>query len=785
MSGGNNRPESSIEVTLDWRHREIRAMPLLLGGLGELGQTLATQFMAMLQLCPNVGGQIQLFDPVSKSVDEAPDSLSRWLQETSAQAQPVELEVALLLAGWQFGAVHTDVIGQLDRSLAAAAYIKPVLTLIVLLPSPEEQSIHAQASDALPAIERLLASLIAPGRVLVFRSAAPAPQADNSELMETLFRALIDAEIVGLLHDHTRQPGGRSTTNTPPVYGTLTVQRLCSRQTALLEHLEARFQQDLFWRGLMNLNRLSAAERKTLQSRAQGFLQECAASFTEQYHRFPEVVANLPGAAPAPAEAQQIQELFEAEFATAAQQIKARLSSYFATLEQQLQEEFATVLEDNPAGLAGGRYYLEALTTGLQDLREDFCHKPLQTGATAYYEARLEKLIGSFRLPVTGAGQQPATTVRTRVASLRTAVSQSTAVDHIPARFLPSSWDQIETYLQQKAPSVAEAQGLLSSSCALFLAKILPVAEQLPAIQRRRQEISRESVTSVPSPVSWIRRLLPRARSDRKQQTLQGSLKALEQEQTQFQGVYANLHRFYLGLVSELLWPQIVRVLIVEGFSRHLHSLTLEFTAFWAGAGAACTERLRDADDRLEGADPTTIPIVGRAQLDKLYAATIGATEWPEYAAQVLLFQPGALTPSSASTTTLRDQFQNGSASLLKRLTEFTAIRFASLSTRDVLELLELDGIGPAREVLRQTLSRAQAQQPNLAPPTAIRRINLLRGTPRILLELEHRYGDLFGPDTYYLEYDEPQVIDLTVVTIGASVALPEITAAAEAGPST
>ncbi len=785
MSDGNHRPESRVEVPLDWRQREIRAMPLLLGGLGEIGRFMVERFMTMLQLCPNVGHHIQLFQPLPAPAEEAPDPLGRWSQEASAQGRPIEVEVALLLAGWQFAATYADAIDRIDHLLAATTHIKPVLTLIVLLPPPGDQAVHAHACNALPAIERLMASLTVPGRVLVFPATAPAQQTDTGELMEALFRALIDAEITELLHDHIRQPGGRLTAETPPGYGTLAVQRLCSHQTALLEHLEARFQQDLFWRGLMNLNRLSATERKTLQARAQQFLGDCAAGFAEQYHHFPEVVANLPATAPTPAEAQQIQALFEAEFTAAAQQIKARLSPYFATLEQQLYEEFATVLDDNPAGLAGGRYYLEALTIGLQNIREEFCRKPLQTGVTSYYEARLEKLIAFFRLPVNSAGQQPTTTVRTLVASLHTAVSQSTAVDHIPARFLASSWDQLEVYLQQEAPGAADAQGLLSNTCALFLAKVLPVAEQLQALQRRRQETLREPVTSTSSPTSWIERLLPRARSNRKQQDLQGRLNVLEQGQAQFQGIYANLYRFYLGLVSELLWPQVVRVLIVEGFSHCLHALTLEFTAFWAGVGAACTERLRDADYPVEGTDPTTVPIVSRVQLDKLYAVTVGATEWPEYAAKALLFQPGALAPSAAPTATLWEHFQAGPARLLQRLAEFTAIRFMLLSTRDALELLELDGTEPARDLLRQALGRTRSRQPNLAPPAAIRRINLLRGTPRILSELENRYGDLFGPDTYYLEYDEPQVIDLTVVTIGASVALPEVAAAAEVGPST
>ncbi|HYQ91170.1 MAG TPA: hypothetical protein VES89_03610, partial [Candidatus Competibacteraceae bacterium] len=698
-------------------------MPLLLGGLGEIGRIVAERFLAMLQPCPNVGNHIQLFQPLPTPAEEAPDPLGRWSQEASTQGQPIEVEVAMLLAGWQFAEVYADAIERIDRSLTAAAPIKPVLTLIVLLPPPEDQVAHAHACNALPAIERLIASLTIPGRILVFPATASAQQTDTVELMEALFRALIDAEITELLHDHIRQPGGRPMAETAPGYGTLTVQRLCSHQTALLEHLEARFQQDLFWRGLMNLNRLSAAERKTLQARAQQFLRDCAAGFEEQYHHFPEVVANLPATAPDPAEVQQIQDRFEAEFTTAAQQIEARLNLYFAALEQQLREEFAAVLDDNSAGLAGGRYYLEALTTGLQNIREEFCRKPLQTGVTSYYEARLEKLIASFRLPVKGAGQQPTTTVRTLVASLHTAVSQSTAVDHIPARFLASSWDQLEAYLQQEAPNVGDAQGMLSSSCALFLAKVLPLAEQLQALQRRRQETLREPVTSTSSSISWIRWLLPGTRSDSKPQNLRDSLNVLEQGQTQFQGIYANLYRFYLGLVSELLWPQIVRVLIVEGFSHRLHSLALEFTAFWAGVGAACTERLRDADYPLEGTDPTTISILGRAQLDKLYAATVGATEWPEYAAKALVFQPGALIPSSASTVTLWEHFKHGPARLLQRLAEFTAIRFTLLSTRDALELLELDGTEPARELLRQAASRAQSRQPTMGPPAAIRRI--------------------------------------------------------------
>jgi len=772
MSGDGNQPESKLETPLDWRRREIVSTPLLLGGLGDIGQTLAERFMAMLQTCPNVGGQIQLFYPSRALEEQSPDPLGRLSQAASTQGQPVEVEIVLLLAGWQFTAAYTDAVGRLDRFLTAIARIKPVLTLGVLLPPPEARIFHAQARDALPAIERLAASLATPGRVLLFETAAPAPEVDSGELMEALFRALVDAEIAELLHDHTRRPGRGPEADNPPVYGALAVQRLCSRQTALLEHLEARFQQDLFWRGLMNLNRLGAAQRKALQARAHEFLRDCAGSFAEQYQHFPEVVANLPGAAPAAAEAQQIQELFEAEFAAAEQQIQSHLSPYFATLEQRLWEEFATILDHNPAGLAGGRYYLAALATGLRDIREEFCRKPLQTGVAAYYEARLEKLIASFRLPVAGAGQESATTVRTIVAALRRAVSQSTAVDHIPARFLAASWGQIDAYLQQDAPSVAAAQDLLSTSCSLFLARVLPVAEQLQAIQRRRQDALRPPATSATPPASWIKRLLPHPRSDGKQQSLPDSLAVLEQEQAQFQSIYANLYRFSLGLISELLWPQIVRVLIVEGFSSRLHNLSLEFTAFWAGVGAACTERLRDADYRLEGAGPATIPIVGQAQLDTLYAATVGATEWSEYAAKALLFQPGALAPSSPPAPTLWDHFRAGPSRLLQRLTEFTTIRLALLSTRDALDLLELNGTGPARELLQQALSRAQLWQPKLAQPAPVRCINVLRSTPRILAELEHRYGEVFGPDTYYLEYDEPQVIDLTVLITGFSATL-------------
>ncbi|HYQ90497.1 MAG TPA: hypothetical protein VES89_00100, partial [Candidatus Competibacteraceae bacterium] len=143
------------------------------------------------------------------------------------------------------------------------------------------------------------------------------------------------------------------------------------------------------------------------------------------------------------------------------------------------------------------------------------------------------------------------------------------------------------------------------------------------------------------------------------------------------------------------------------------------------------------------------------------------------------------LIPSSVPTATLWEHFQSGTALLLQRLAEFTAIRFTMLSTRDALELLELDGTEPTRELLRQVVSRTQSRQPTMGPPAAIRRIYLLRGTPRILSELKNRYGDSFDSDTYYLEYDEPQMIDLTLVTIGASVAMLGVATEAGTRPST
>jgi hypothetical protein len=763
----------------DWQ--EHRQTPLLLWGMGETGQAAASYFVEKLakDICAKTSRQVQLFQALQDPVVEFREQVRQQLENAQTHRKAPDFEVALLIAAWQFDAAQqSELISRLDQILTGALPEKKSLTLILLLPSLNADTAK-QHSLRRCFLELNKLSVKLSSLNLILLCPIPALDRDILTLFEPLFeilsQSLLDTELTAILRRSSQDISRRMVNRQPAVYCALGMQRLLSQTAALLEQLEARFQNALFWRGLVNLNHLSPSQRSTLQARTQAFLHDCTRAFAEQYNIFPEAVANLPSNPLGTTAIGQASAVFQAEFDAAEQQIKARLSPFLNDLEQGLREEFATVLATGPAYLASSRFYLEALTAGLQASQEEFCRKPLQATVTAYYEARLEKLTSPFHLPLAQAGQESVATVRNAIQALHIAIDSSTAEQHIPSRFLALSWDKINAYLEQDAPGVADARQLLSSTFSLFLTEALPLAGRLQDLQRRQEALGETGAAPAPKQ-SWHKRLLQWPTTGQDNQAVQTRLAELKKERTQWQGLYAAMYRFYLGLISEILWPQVVRLLIVEGFRSRLRALVLEFTSFWATAGAACAERWRDAEYLPTAAAGTAVPMITRDQLDALYENTIGQSTWPEQAAQALAFLPGTSvgTPSYEHCQNLHDHFQAGSDSLLERLSAFAAARFTDLRTHDALDLLELAGIEPAKEMLSRALLQAQSW-PVFAPIRLAqlkrqdlpRRITVIRCTPRLREALQSRYRELFDAESFFLDSADTQCIELTVLTIG------------------
>lgn len=348
-------------------------------------------------------------------------------------------------------------------------------------------------------------------------------------------------------------------------------------------------QYNLYWGGLVNLNNLAAAVKEALQAQAEHFLVDCAGAFAEQFQHFPEAVANLPGSPLEMAAARQARAVFEAEFEAAERQVRQRLEPFGQALEARLRHEFAAVLEADTDGFAGGRFFLDALVKGLEQAREEFCRKPLRTGANAYYESRIEKLISTFRLPIARVDQHSGAAVAAAVQALHAATDASAAPEHIPIHFLTGSWDHIQSLLEQRAPRAADARRLLFATCELFFTAALPLAVQRHQTRRLWDAMQgAEQADNGRQSLSKRRLFAPAPPGE--QPAAQLALAGLEREKTEWQGPYSTLYRFYLRLVSELLWPQILRLLIVDELQSRLHRLIVEFTGFWAGVGAVCTE---------------------------------------------------------------------------------------------------------------------------------------------------------------------------------------------------
>lgn len=733
---GPHMADSEAQAAPEWRQRAARSTPLLLWGLGDSGQAVARRLTAALAACFPTIEQIQLFQPQDHPLTEWRDWLAQ--QAEHSLAHDAVLEVAIVVAAREFTPPQQELLWACEQSLAELPTGRAALTLAVLLPAKASAAERQELETCFEMLDQWTPATVCLNPILLCRNAAQPPEADAG-LLEQLFRALVDADLSELLRRAGQGAG----------YCALGMQQLATRPDALLEHVEARLQNEIFWRGLVNLHNLTPSERTAVQTRAEQLLADCNNGFTEQFQQFPEAVPNLPAGPLAGDEARQARAVFEEEFDAAQRQIGRRLEPLGRELETRLRTEFAAVLATDAAHFTAARLFLEALDAGLAQAREEFWRKPLRAGANAFYEARIEKWISTFRLPLAPAGRHTTEGIAAAVQALHAATDGSTAQEHIAIRFLTKSWDSIQSLLAQPKPEPADARRLLSATCEFFFAEALPLAAQ-------RQETRRlwQAMQGADLPQAQHRLFSTPAPDEQSAARL--ALTGLEQEKNEWHGPYAALYRFYLSLVSELLWPQIVRLLIIEEFSRRLHGLTLEFTGFWAGAGAICAERWREAE-RLPAAAAWVTPVGGATRLETL-DSVFGASDpavWKALAAQALNQPPPAY-------------FQAGSVALAARLAEFSAARCATLRARDVLAWLELKG-STAQALVRHALQQAETEAAFTLLATArlqSRRVRAIQSAAELRPALQSRYRDCWKPDDVFLDSKDPQTIDLTVFTL-------------------
>lgn len=784
-----------------WQPPTLRAAPLILWGIGEVGGALARFLIERLAGREPEARLYRLFAPAA-SAEGGGGGCEHLLRECVVQladhagGRAPDFETQVLMAAWEMNeAEHGALLTMVSETLGAVLPGNQSLRLAVLVPPPTAgDDAKRRVYRCFLELEKRVGTLPFLNAILVYQLPAELFQAsergepdlrsaaETPDLVELLLRESVDAELVRTLQGigypviRNRLVNGRKAG-----YSALGAQRLLLFKQAMREHLEARFQHAVYQHGLNGRENLTPDQRTVAKTEADRLLRDGQSAFEEQYQGLPVVVAHLPAEPPNAAESEPVRQAFETAYATASSQATVRLRPFFRVMQTTLREALDHFLVHCPTFLAGGRCYLEALAAGLAELRQSY-DQTCAAAISGWYERHLTEFSARFGVALVNPGltsQQPREIVRMAVEVFQ-GLPEFEGSKAIPLRFLAASWLRIDAFLERELPGSRDVWQLIFDTFGCFLQAAGELAELLEENQRRLEAL-REELALLRRRYPWLCRwIFRRAAYLRERDALLVRLAAAEQERRWYQEGYALLCQCYRGMVDTILWPHGVRLLIVEGFRERLNAVTAEYDDYCGQVEAACAGRWRQAESVPEIERWTATSIVTPAKLDHLFERIVGSGTWLEWAKAALAYLPPTVGPEASATPAygecrdLRDHCRADPRLLLERLADFTARRVASLGELDALDLIEVGGEEQAQDFLKRMLAKAE-RLPEFAPALLPvvnqqglpKRVRIIRCTPRIREGLRSRYGYLFGPDDGFLDSADPELIDITAFAFG------------------
>jgi len=637
----------------------------------------------------------------------------------------------------------------------------------------------------------------------------PLPTGETlGDLTDFLTRSLLDTDTVRTLHDFGDPliRDARLLNGEPAGFASLTARRVRYDPSELSRYLHARFQHDLFTRGLFAPERLPEEQRRSLRAQAQALTDQVFGTLS-RYAAIPGpwAVPITDGTRATSADASISEQTCEDRHrqAVAAMEqiirtgeiaIRSSLTDLLTGITSQLRGELETLLDRSPDFLAGAAFLLDCLrgrpapdqaggeAGGLIGLERAFRQHPMQEQAAALFHRWFTACLARYQLTLpgtaasTGAGLAPAA----QLLSLK--ANELGSGLGSPARLLVGAWERVQTALAPSVVPAAVGQALLLDVGNEFLNEIAAICRLLATFERDRAALREE--------LKALRRTHPAYKFwqlgtyTKGKHALQERLDTLAQQREQVLAAQTFTLETFQSLANELLWPHEARVLMIDGVRQ-------------------CHDQLHDAFDRFVGklrdtwtqqwANAQQIPVTDRwselsvnsvQRADILYERLLEKPNWSRLVTTALRFVPSVADrtgepPAYTAFSTLREHYQADAGLLIQRVADLAADLFKPARSLDILDILELPDQTAARHDLAK-INRVMDAQPEFASgklPHAVQqglcqRQRMIRCTPAIARRLRDTHGHLYGGNDIFLETDDRNGLDLTTFTLGFPASL-------------
>jgi len=551
--------------------------------------------------------------------------------------------------------------------------------------------------------------------------------------------------------------------------------RLFWPKPAVLAHLQARLERDLFVQGLLG-EAAKEDELETNRDRAASFFASLARAWAG---RFPATVAVSTAALARPTPGQQAGGALTG-FERTVEQTLNRHRQIFddcpTGVEGPVRDEVRRLLAAGENGIRSALLFLDALaaTSGgaFDDFEASVFRAPMEAAAGQFFAGRLPEVLsecGAGPAPLRRDDESSLSWVERAMAASAEVLEES---DSPAGRPFLRAFRAVVALLEAPRRGSEAAREQLRAALSAFLAGSGECADRLVEKERALSKAAAD-LRQAPSRYGLAGRLIrQRAEYAAEVQALQQAIADLNRERGEIQAGFQRLLGSLGEMLQAVLLPAWLRARVCGQWWNHLQAVQTEFRAFVA----TLDRTTRNGFEATAG--PSGLREIAREDVatavreQKLYDRIAGPEPFLRHAAALMAVAP---RPPYHKCLNLRDHYDEGVETLLRRIGDYAASRVDAVRQYSVLDVLETLGEEDAVATLASWTRRARefldlepASRQRLVAAGGLNTLTMVWSAPPVVTRLAERFQEAFPPGRVeFVEVDQPDEIRIGAFLFG------------------
>lgn len=797
----------------------MTSKPLIFWGIDDRACVIVRQFFVSFKenICEK--GIYELFEPGKENVLRDFSNSLATLRE-SARAQDMPSEPGLVLFSVAFSPeaeTKLDILEEVSRILDNTLPGSQSIVLVSLLPplSANDQE-KIDSFKHFLRLEKIAWEVPFLNIIFVNQLSQALYLSENAEaiyddaIYELLCRQLTDNDLDNVIRGigYTAIANRNEVSGKKCCYSTAGSYKLIFCRSECIQHLETRFQYELFNEVLMDKSSIlkSRNELKSIQSRADKFVLDQVKKLRPQVPEPDPVSRDSLGQMLDSGPMEEKTSVFKQEIRRITNKMRSQTGHVQLSLKEDIRWEFLDFSGESPGYLGGPRLYAEILLgkryfsdgeenreqpSGISLFEKGICIDPFILSLEEVLAPYIEDVFSDFNLCTPT--QDDEDSQCNRLIKYRDTIipmmKDASPDKKIPVEFLFSLIESASRHLDGEFIDSQKAEELADE----FIANLLNSSEQtkhyINANREKVKEITVE-IGNLKKEYGFFQRNFTRRKEyNEKVEEKNQSIRDLDKELNLLKPAFRTVLKLFFRLFNDVILPHIGRAIFNQIFKAEIEKTTGGFYLFVSALEDALEKKWDAASEITEYSKPTAATVPDKTQLNKLYQEILDGRGLQDLAREALGFIPPDMPDcqieklSYHGCRNLRDyylKYLEGSNALLDLLADYASHLFAPVREMNILDVIETTERGNAYQYLRNHIEKTRRFldfSPGFIPLVenngSMNTSLLVRTDQGIISRLtSDNYRTLFGPQMHFTDSDfidnrKPCVIDMTCLTFG------------------